>query len=55
MLIGNYSFTIALLGAAAAIGLASGSAIGTKLLKTFHFSSFLYYLLLTVLLWQLLF
>lgn len=33
MLIGNYSFTIALLGAAAAIGLASGSAIGTKLLK----------------------
>ena len=33
MLIGSYSFTIALLGAAAAIGLALGSAVGTKLLK----------------------
>lgn len=33
MLIGNYSFTIALLGAAAAIGLALGSAVGTRLLK----------------------
>ena len=33
MLIGSYSFTIALLGAAAAIGLALGSAVGTRLLK----------------------
>lgn len=33
MLIGSYSFTIALLGAAAAIGLALGSAVGTKLFK----------------------
>ena len=33
MLIVSYSFTIALLGAAAAIGLALGSAVGTKLLK----------------------
>lgn len=33
MLIGSYSFTIALLGAAAAIGLALGSVVGTKLLK----------------------
>ncbi|RMC40267.1 MFS transporter [Lactobacillus sp. ESL0233] len=34
MFIGNYSFTIALLGATAAIGLALGSAFGTKLLKS---------------------
>ena len=33
MLIGSYSFTIALLGATAAIGLALGSAVGTRLLK----------------------
>lgn len=33
MLVGSYSFTIALLGATAAIGLALGSAVGTKLLK----------------------
>ncbi|RMC38688.1 MFS transporter [Lactobacillus sp. ESL0236] len=34
MLIGSYSFTIAILGATAAIGLALGSAVGTKLLKS---------------------
>ncbi|RHW50858.1 MFS transporter [Lactobacillus bombicola] len=34
MFIGSYSFTIALLGATAAIGLALGSAVGTKLLKS---------------------
>ena len=33
MLIGNYSFTIAVVSTVAAIGMASGSAIGTKIFK----------------------